>query len=58
MPTEIRKHDKPHTENGCDGEIEIRIDRKRKRVTTVCLKCRKGSITERGKVIVNGETIP
>lgn len=52
---EIRKHTVPH--ETCGGEIEIRIDHKKKRVTSVCLKCRKGSIVEKGKVLVDGEVI-
>lgn len=53
---EVRKHDEPH--ESCGGEIQIRIDRKKKRVTSVCLKCRLGSVVEKGKVIVDGEIIP
>lgn len=52
---EIRKVKERHTDDNCGGEIEVRIDRKNKRVTTVCLKCRKGSIVEKGKVIVDGQ---
>lgn len=58
MAEEIRKHEAPHSENSCGGDIQIRIDRKKMRVTTVCLKCRKGSIVENGKVIVDGQIIP
>lgn len=54
---EIQKHPEAHAENGCGGEIELRIDHDAKKVTTVCLKCKIGSVVEKGKVIVDGQKI-
>ncbi len=55
---EVINHTEPHTEGGCGGQIEIRVDRNKKRVTSVCLKCRIGSIVEHGKVVSEGIKIP
>ena len=51
MAIEITKHPEPHG-GDCDGEVEIRVDKKRKRVTTICTKCHIGSIIQNGKVLI------
>ena len=54
---EMKVHPDPHMENGCGGEIEIRVERAHKRITTVCRKCKMGSVIERGKVVRDGVEI-
>lgn len=57
MPIEVVKHKELHTEGDCGGEIEVRIDKKKRRVTTVCLRCRVGSVIDNGSIIADGVKI-
>ena len=47
-----------HETNGCGGEIEIKIDKKKKTVITRCKKCMHGSEIVAGKVTKDNIPMP
>jgi len=58
MPFKPYPTDLKHTENDCNGDLEIKIDRKRKIVVTRCKKCKLGSEVVHGVVTKDGVPMP
>jgi hypothetical protein len=54
MPYEYIPSKDKHDDNGCGGDLEIKVDRAKKRVVVSCKKCRKVSMIENGNVILDG----
>jgi hypothetical protein len=57
MTIEVQKSVERHTDGGCGGDVEIRIDHGKRKVTIRCQKCGIGSIVLNGKVVADGVPI-